>query len=62
MKKFIKKVKWLNVIKALVFIACVGLVIHDFYMVAISQFFTGVMVGWTMFGFITFIMAWDFIG
>lgn len=52
-----KKIKWKNVIKLLIMLACICIVIHDIYMVSFSQFFTGNLVGWTWFGFISFIIA-----
>lgn len=55
MKKI--KIKWKNIFKFIIMLLCLGIVLHDFYMVSISQFFTGQMVGWSWFGFITFFIA-----
>lgn len=57
MKRFIKKVKWLNVLKCLGFIGCLALVIHDFYMITIYSWVHSISVGFTWFGLGTFVMA-----
>ena len=57
MKIFIKKVKWLNVLKCLGFIGCLALVIHDFYMITIYSWVHSISVGFTWFGLGTFVMA-----
>lgn len=57
MKNTKRKIKWSNVFKLIIMLACFILVIHDLYMVGFSQFFTGEMVGWTWFGFSSFIAA-----
>jgi len=54
MKK--RKIKWLNVIKLIVFIFCVYMILHDVYMLTIHSYITGNMYGWTWIGFITFIL------
>ena len=55
MKKI--KIKWGNVIKAIIFLFCVGLMLHDFYMVSISCFFTGQEVCLTWYGLATLLLA-----
>lgn len=55
MKK--KKIKWGNVGKAIIFLFCIGLILHDFYMLTIHSFVTGQYCGWTWLGFITFWIA-----
>ena len=45
------KIKWDNVIKLLIFLFCVGLILHDFYLVAIKFY------SWTGIGFATFLLA-----
>lgn len=51
-----KKVKWLNVIKSILFIFCVYMILHDLYIVTIKSYITGNMYGWSWLGFITFIL------
>lgn len=51
-----KKEKIKNVIKAILFIFCVVMILHDLYMVTIHSYITGNMYGWSLFGFITFIL------
>lgn len=57
LRKFIKKVKWLNVLKMLGFIGCLALIIHDFYMITVYSWIHSVTVGFTWFGLGTFIAA-----
>ncbi len=52
-----KKVKWLNVAKAIIFVYCVGLVLHDSWIVGFSYWFTGQEVGFTWYGLLTYITA-----
>lgn len=51
-----KKKKIKNVIKSILFIFCVVMILHDLYMVTIHSYITGNMYGWSLFGFITFIL------
>lgn len=53
MKKKKLKIKWGNVFKALVFVFCVGMILHDFYMLTIYSFITGNLCSLTWFGVIT---------
>lgn len=57
-----RKIKWLNVIKALGFVGCIGVILHDMYMITIHGWVTGYMASWTWLGFITFIMAFVIAG
>lgn len=56
MKKKRVKIKWLNVIKLILFIFCVYMILHDLYMITIHSYITGNMYNWTWLGFITFIL------
>ena len=56
MKKKRVKIKWLNVIKLIIFIFCVYMILHDLYMITISSWITGKMCSWTWLGFMTFIL------
>lgn len=49
-----KKIKWVNILKLVATIPCVGLILHDVFVIFIS----GQASGWTWFGFATFIFAW----
>ena len=51
------KIRWGNLVRAFLFIGSLLVIIHDFYMVTISQFITGNMVGFTFIGLITLIAA-----
>ncbi len=55
MKK--KKIKWGNVIKAVIFLLCIGVMIHDFYMLTIYSFITNQLTQLTWFGLGTLILA-----
>ncbi len=52
MKK--KKIKWLNVIKLLLMLFCIGVILHDFYYLVIGY-------GFTWLGFGTHILCWLFV-
>lgn len=56
MKKKIVKIKWLNVIKLILFIFCVYMILHDLYMITIHSYITGNMYSWTWYGLLTFIL------
>lgn len=56
MKKKRVKIKWLNVVKLILFIFCVYMILHDLYMITIHSYITGNMYSWTWLGFITFIL------
>lgn len=49
-----RRIKWNNVIRTLIFVLALYVVIHDTYVVFISQYFTGYLATWTYFGFVTF--------
>lgn len=53
----LKRVKWLNVLKIVGFIGCLALIVHDLFMVTVYGWITSNMVGWTWFGFATFVAA-----
>lgn len=53
MKKKKLKIKWGNVFKALIFVFCVGMILHDFYMLTIYSFITGNLCSLTWLGVIT---------
>lgn len=52
-----RKVKWKNVFRLIALLVCAAIVLHDFYMISFSQFFTGELIGWTWFGIATFFPA-----
>lgn len=56
-----KKIKWKNVFKVAVLIACGLVVVHDAYMLTIGSLVTGNLYGWSWYGLITFMLCW-FIG
>lgn len=49
-----KKLRWNNIIKSFIFLITLYIVIHDIYIIFISQYFTGYLATWTYVGFITF--------
>ena len=50
-----KKIKWKNVFKALIFVFCICTILHDFYMLSIYSFITGKLCSLTWFGIITYL-------
>lgn len=50
-------IKWGNLVNAFLFVGSLLVVLHDLYMVTISELFTGYLVGFTWFGLGTFIAA-----
>ena len=48
------KIKWNNIFKFLIMVACLCVVLYDFYVIGLSHLFTGVLAGWSWFGFISF--------
>lgn len=57
-KKIVKvKIRLGNLALMLLMISCFFLMIHDFYMMTIFSYVTGSTVGWTWFGFGTFLLA-----
>ena len=55
MKK--KKIRVINVLKLVILTACLGLIIYDLYMLLIYPIITKVLTSWTMYGFLTFVLA-----
>lgn len=55
MKK--KKIKVINIFKLIILAACLGLIIYDLYMLLIYPIITKVLTSWTMYGFLTFVLA-----
>jgi uncharacterized membrane protein len=49
--------KWKNILLAILFIASLGVMVKDFYMLTIYTIFTGNMVGLTWLGLIELILA-----
>ena len=52
----IKRIKWGNIGLSILFVAGIGLLIHDFYMLVINPFFTGELTGYTLNGVITIVL------
>lgn len=50
-------INWEKVILAIIFMICSYIVLKDLYMITIHAWITGQYCGWTLFGFITFIIA-----
>lgn len=48
------KFKWGNIALLGVLLLCAYIVLHDFFIIAISPFITKQIVGWSCFGLITF--------
>lgn len=51
------KIKWRNIALLGVLLLCAYIVGHDMFMLTIYSWITGEMLGWTWFGFLTFIIA-----
>lgn len=56
-RKINKKKLAIFIALAIVFLFCAYIVLHDLYMLTIYSWITGKMVGWTWFGFLTFMLA-----
>ena len=56
-----RKINWLGVIEAILFLGSLAVIIHDFYMVTVYSWIHSITVGWTWFGlgtlFIAFMVA-----
>ncbi|MBO6243612.1 MAG: hypothetical protein J6O41_03475 [Clostridia bacterium] len=51
-----KKIKWLNVMKFVMFVFCVSILLHDLYVISIKSWITGYQASFTIYGFITFLL------
>jgi len=61
-KKVIKKNKWINVIKVLLFLIFLLIVVTDLFTLIFIPFFTSELPTWSIFGFITFLFSYTAIG
>lgn len=52
-----KKIKWINVLKLITFMACICVIVHDIYVLTVKTLITGNLYGFTWFGFITFLLV-----
>lgn len=57
-----KKIKWINVVKALVFVFCISMILYDTYMLTIGSWINGELYSWTWLGLITFILFFAIAG
>lgn len=55
MKKI--KIKYINVLKLVVLVGCLGLIIHDLYMLFIYPIIFKTLTSFTVYGFLTFVLA-----
>jgi len=51
-----KRINWKNIFKATVMLACGVMVLKDIYKITIHSWFTNQYTGFTMLGFITFVV------
>lgn len=51
------KRKYKTIILLMILIVCIGIVSHDVYLIVLQPWITHETVGWTWFGFITFVIA-----
>lgn len=56
------KIKWKNVLLLMLLLLCAYVVAHDVFMLTVYPLVTDKYVGWTWFGFATFIMAFSLGG
>ena len=56
------KIKWNNIFKFLIMIISLCVVLYDVYVVGFSHLFTGELVGWSWFGFISFFVCFFISG
>ncbi len=59
--KTTKKFRWKNIWLMVVFLSSLGLVLHDLYMIIIYPFICNRIIGFTVFGIITFMVALYFV-
>lgn len=52
-----KKINYKNVFKLIIFVICAGIIVYDLYMLIIYPIVSGVLTGWTIFGFTSFISS-----
>lgn len=52
-----KKLNYKNIIRLTIMVIALLVVVHDLYMVMFSQFATGYLASWSIYGFITFVIA-----
>lgn len=57
MKKNKRKISFKKIALLGILLLCTYIVLHDLYMLTIYSWITKTMVGWTWFGFTTFIVA-----
>ena len=57
MKKYKRKINWTNIILAIIFLVCTGLVAYDLFILLVQPIFTSYVTGWTWWGLFTFIVA-----
>ena len=55
--KRVLKIKWRNLFKFIVLLLCIGVILHDFYMLTIYSWIHKVTMGWTATGGITFLLC-----
>lgn len=51
------KIKVINIFKLIILAACLGLIIYDLYMLLIYPIITKFLTSWTIYGFLTFVLA-----
>lgn len=51
------KIKVINIFKLIILTACLGLIIYDLYMLLIYPIITKFLTSWTIYGFLTFVLA-----
>ena len=52
-----KKINYKNVFKLIIFVICLGIIVYDLYMLIIYPLISGVLTGWTLFGFTSFVAS-----
>ena len=52
-----KKINYKNIFKLIIFVICAGIILYDLYMLIIYPLVSGVLTGWTLFGFTSFIVS-----
>jgi len=52
-----RRINWEKVILSIIFLICIFVIVKDLYMITVHAWITGQYCGWTLFGFITFIIA-----
>lgn len=52
-----KKLNWKHLSLLIILVICIGIVLHDIYLIGVACWISSKLYGFTFFGFITFVVA-----